>query len=224
MKPIRIIGDVHGSKYQYESIANLFTNANISGSIQVGDMGVGFSQSDHWHESLNTFMTDNNARMIRGNHDNPDMCRGQMVNCIADGFVENNVMYVGGAWSIDRDYRTPGVNWWAAEELSAEQMDQVFGTYCVAKPDVMITHDCPTLAAYHMFVRSGLRTYGGSTLYLTRTGELFQRMFEVHQPKFWFHGHWHHTVERDIDGTHFHCLGEFDWVDFDFANLQYISK
>lgn len=219
MKQARLIGDIHGAFYQYQTCVN-----DAEYSIQLGDFGIGFGQGDQWHESVNDFHQSGNHKFIRGNHDDPEFCRKHMVGYIADGVIENNVMFVGGAWSIDRDFRTPGVDWWRNEELSANQMDQVFATYCVAKPDVMITHDCPTLVAYHMFVRSGLRTYGDSTLYLTRTGELFQRMFEVHQPKFWFHGHWHHTVERDIDGTHFHCLGELDWVDFNFDNLEYVSK
>jgi hypothetical protein len=220
MKKVRLIGDIHGQFNDYKTYAV----EDAEYSIQVGDFGVGFGQSDYWHETVNDFHASGNHRMIRGNHDNPETCRKEMVGWIADGVVENNVMFVGGAWSIDQDYRTPGYDWWRDEELSTTEMDIVFNIYCAAKPEIMITHDCPTLVAYHMFIRSGLRTYGGPKLHLTRTGELLQRMFEAHQPKFWFFGHWHHTKELDLNGTHFHCLGEMDWVDFDFENLEYIKR
>lgn len=221
MKNIRLIGDVHGLAYEYMQVSVL--PDHIDQSIQLGDMGVGMGQSDYWHESLNNHMSSNRAFFIRGNHDNPEICRNDMVNWIVDGVVKNNVMFVGGAWSIDADYRIPGYNWWREEELSESDMQMVFATYCAAEPEIMITHDCPTLAAYHQFIKTGLRTHGSSALYLTRTGELFQRMFEYHQPKFWFHGHWHHSSQLDLNGTHFHCLAEMEFVDFDVANLCYIK-
>lgn len=219
MKKVRLIGDIHGEFNEYKE----FVAKDAEYSIQVGDFGVGFSQGDFWHEIVNDFHASGNHRFIRGNHDNPETCKKEMVGWIKDGVVENNVMFVGGAWSIDQDYRTPGYNWWSGEQLSNQEMDIVFDTYCATKPEVMITHDCPTLVAYHMFIRNGLRTYGGSALHLTRTGELFQRMIESHQPKYWFFGHWHHTKELNLGGTHFHCLGEMEYVDFDLDNLEYIK-
>lgn len=219
---VRLIGDIHGNWYDYQLLTNPEAGS-IERSIQVGDFGIGFGQGEYWHDRVNDFHRENPGhRFIRGNHDNPETCKKEMVGWIKDGLVENNVMYVGGAWSIDQDFRTPGHDWWRDEELSMSEMTQVYDTYCAVKPEVMITHDCPTLIAYYMFIRSGVRTYGGPKLHLTRTGEFFQRMIEAHQPKYWFFGHWHHTKELDCFGTHFHCLGEMDFVDFDFDTLSYV--
>lgn len=218
MTKTRIIGDIHGNWYSYQ----LLTQPISHNSIQVGDFGIGFGQGEYWHDQVNEYQKSGQHRFIRGNHDNPEICKNEMIGCIKDGTVENKAMFIGGAWSIDHAYRTEGFSWWQDEELSIIQLNNMIDVYSITKPDIMITHDCPTLAAYHMFVKSG-KTIGGKSLHLTRTGEALQAMFEIHQPKFHFFGHWHHTASMDIDGTHFQCIGELDFVDFDFENMEYVK-
>lgn len=208
---IRIIGDIHGKKYDYEMIST--QNGSFDKSIQVGDMGVGFGQSDYWHESLNTHMKNNNAFFIRGNHDNPSTCR-EMDNWIIDGTVQDDIMFIGGAWSIDHQWRTEGVDWWADEELSQEELNRVIDVYCTVKPKIVISHDTPLEASYEMFIKSG-RSFNGYEQIETRTGRALQTMFEFHQPKFHFFGHWHDTRLMEIKSTTFICLGECDYADFD---------
>jgi len=206
----RIIGDIHGNWHDYQLLTNPAT-AEIPHSVQVGDFGIGF-HGDYWHDRVNDFHGANTGhRFIRGNHDSPELCRKQMVGWIADGTVENDVMYMGGAWSIDRDFRTPGVDWWQDEELSHRTLNQMIEVYATVKPRVMITHDAPTLASYYMFVRKG--NSFGPTLHLTRTGEALQAMFEIHQPEEWYFGHWHVTTNMTLSGTKFQCLGICDFVD-----------
>ena len=203
----RIIGDIHGKWYDYQ----LITEPIEHRSIQVGDFGIGFN-GDYWEDRVNDFHESGQHRFIRGNHDKPSTCKAAMTGCIADGTVEGDVMFLGGAWSIDWQWRTDGQDWWRDEELSYRELDDMISVYEAAKPRVMITHDCPTLAAYRMFVKDG-NSIGGKTLHLSRTGEALQAMFEIHQPEQWFFGHWHHTRKMTIEGTVFQCLGELDFVD-----------
>lgn len=221
MSKTRIIGDIHGKWYDYHFITSDIEHR----SIQVGDFGIGFN-GPYWEDRVNDFHASGQHRFIRGNHDNPAICKTAQTGYIPDGTVEHygdtTVMMIGGAWSIDWQYRTEGVSWWRDEELTYGELDQLIDVYEKTKPDVMITHDAPTLASYRMFVKSG-KTLAGGTLHLTRTGEALQTMFEIHQPKLHFFGHWHHTLEMDIDGTHFHCLNELDFVDFDFENMEYVK-
>lgn len=214
----RIIGDIHGKWYEYQ----LITENIQHDSIQVGDFGIGFGQGDYWHDRVNDFHRSGQHRFIRGNHDAPEICKNEMVGCIKDGTVENNVMFIGGAWSIDWQYRTEGVSWWRDEELSVREFSELIDVYNVAKPDIVISHDAPTLASYRMFIKSG-KTLGGKTLHLTRTGEALQAMFEIHQPKLWLHGHWHIDTDMVIDGTRFLCLGELSFVDVDFDTCEVLK-
>jgi hypothetical protein len=145
-----------------------------------------------------------------------------MPGYIPDGRVEGHTMFVGGAWSIDHAWRTEGLTWWRDEECSIEQFNQMLDTYAIVRPRVMITHDCPTQAAIDIFQKRGL-LWGGREAKLenTRTASALQAMFEIHQPDFWFFGHWHHTLHQKIHNTHFQCLGELDYIDFDLETLEF---
>ena len=174
-------------------------------------------QSDYWHENVNTFHADGRHRFIRGNHDNPTVCREQMVGCINDGNIEDDVMFIGGAWSIDNPVappgwfrRTAGVDWWFDEECSEQRFERMFEAYTFWRPRVMITHDCPASISYKMFWGSGLLK--GPT-YPNRTSAWFDRFLDAHEPEAWYFGHWHHTLAYKHGATMFQCIGELDYVD-----------
>jgi hypothetical protein len=210
----RLIGDIHGRVYDYRA----HCIADFAGpTVQVGDFGIGFGQGDYWHESVNDFHRDGTHRFIRGNHDNPTVCREEMVGCINDGNIEDDVMFIGGAWSIDNPVappgwyrRTAGVDWWFDEECSDKQFEQFYETYKSVKPRVMITHDCPASISYKMFWGSGFLT--GPT-YPNRTSAWFDRFLEAHQPESWWFGHWHKSMGFKHGPTLFQCIGELDYVD-----------
>lgn len=215
-KLVRLVGDIHGKIYDYRSYA-LVSGVRArhivepAYSVQVGDFGIGFF-SPFWHEKEIEWQKQHpQHRFIRGNHDDPALCK-TMPGYIEDGTVEGDVMFIGGAWSIDHDWRTPGKDWWPNEELSYEELDKLVTKYSEVKPRVMITHDCPTEVAWEMFLSKGLGL-GDNKLIKTRTGEALQAMFDMHKPEFHFFGHWHNTRRANIKGTVFQCLGELDFID-----------
>jgi hypothetical protein len=221
----RLIGDIHGHFYDYQA----YSIADFDGpTIQVGDFGIGFGQGDYWNESVNDFHRDGRHRFIRGNHDNPTVCYDEMVGCINDGNIEDDVMFIGGAWSIDNPVappgwyrRTAGVDWWFDEECSDERFHRMFESYEFHRPKIMITHDCPASVSYKMFW--GSDTVKGPA-YPNRTSTWLDRFLEVHQPEFWFFGHWHKTMYYTQGNTTFVCLGELDTIDIDFSDGDQIYK
>lgn len=217
---LRIVGDIHGKFNEY-SFYNLGVGRTRhmgdpvppENSVQVGDFGIGF-YSPYWHESVRDWMNKYPGhRFIRGNHDDPAMCK-TMPGYIADGTIENDVMYVGGAWSIDREWRTEGKDWWPDEELSIDELNKIFDLYVKHRPRVMITHDCPTHVSYEMFISKGDGLVNTPHIQ-TRTAQAFQAMFEEYQPEEWYFGHWHYTRQMKLYGTKFQCLGELDYVDIE---------
>lgn len=219
MTKTRIVGDIHGLFNDYKT----FSLAGCDTSIQVGDFGIGFSGRSKWYETVENFFQQNPGHhFIRGNHDDPQLCK-QTTGFLDSGFHKDlNVFIVNGAWSIDYSWRTEGKDWWPDEEHSIAELNLLIDSYEKIKPDVMITHDCPTSVALEMFIKPGLAMGGpNSPIYKTRTGEALQTMFDLHSPKFHFCGHWHVSKQQDIFGTHFHCLGELDYVDFDLEKLEY---
>jgi Icc-related predicted phosphoesterase len=207
MNDVCFIGDIHGNFDYYSK----YLIADSKRSIQVGDFGIGFAGA-HWHDKVSDWMIDNpNHQFIRGNHDDPARCK-TMPNYIADGTVQDDMMFIGGAWSIDQAYRTPGVSWWEDEELSIEQFNTLIDVYATVRPNIMVTHDGPMAATDHMFIKSGLAMFSGK-LIPTRTGQALQAMFEIHQPSLWVYGHWHTTARAMIGRTEFVCVGENDVFD-----------
>jgi hypothetical protein len=209
----RLIGDIHGMVNDYKAYA---IDKFEGPTIQIGDFGIGFGQGDYWHESVDDYHTRGGHRFIRGNHDNPGMCK-TMSGWIEDGTVENDVMFIGGAWSIDNPVappgwyrRTAGYNWWFDEECSDEQFEQMFETYKTVKPRVMITHDCPAKVSYPMFWGSG---FIKGPVYPNRTSDWFDMFIDAHEPEAWYFGHWHKTMAHKHGRTMFQCIGELDYLD-----------
>lgn len=202
---LRIIGDVHGKFSRYFAVA-----LPAERSIQVGDFGLGFNFIDDI-KATDWLAANPNHHFIRGNHDDPAVCRNAP-GFITDGKVEGDTMYLGGAWSIDQDLMTVGVDWWPDEELSYTELDAMISQYALVKPRRMITHDCPTAIAWEMFISKG-RSLFGTYQVRTRTGEALQAMWELHKPEEWYFGHWHTTKRATIMGTTFQCLGELDYVE-----------
>lgn len=206
----RFIGDVHGKFRQYKRII-----AGCDRSVQVGDMGVGFLRRDMISgEARPTenppydHMTRGDHRFIRGNHDSPAVCESHS-QWITDGAVEEGVMYIGGALSVDREWRTEGLDWWIDEELSTAELNHLVGVYAETKPRAMITHECPESHAELLMALSGRRKLD----FPSRTRQAFQSMIEIHRPQIWIHGHWHISFDNVLDGTRFVCLAELEFKD-----------
>lgn len=208
----RLIGDIHGEWELYHQTATDAINEGCERTIQVGDFGIGFA-GPYWHDRADEFHWDGTHKFIRGNHDDPARCK-KMAGWIPDGLVENDVMFIGGAWSIDHALRTEGVSWWPDEELSIAEFNTLIDIYAQVKPRVMIAHDAPTDVTYEMFVQTGIALGGHkATKINTRTGQALQAMFDIHQPEEFYFGHWHHSMKYKYGRTMFHCLGIHDYVD-----------
>lgn len=193
------IGDCHGKFNQYTKIIKEHKD-----TIQVGDMGVGFRRFPHGDASSNpphALMARQNARFIRGNHDNPSVARKHSQH-IHDGTVENDMMFVGGAISIDRRYRTEGFDWWPDEQLTDDEFTAIMGVYSVAQPNCMVTHDCP-IGIYPMLHSHHIGDKA-------RTSLALEKMWQIHKPKVWVFGHHHKSMDVVVDGTRFVCLAELE--------------
>lgn len=196
-----LIGDIHGLFHDYKQILKIY---NIKKSLQLGDMGVGFSPE--LVLDLNGIKGDH--KFIRGNHDNPFVCREHPCYAGDYGIIEGDfidgmftkLFFVSGAWSIDKDLRTPDKDWWEEEELSYKDLSAAVNFYFKEKPDIVCTHDCPTSVLFELH----------RTVVPTRTAQAFDSMLLHHQPSYWFFGHHHMSWRKRIDGCMFVCLNELE--------------
>lgn len=216
---LRIFGDTHGWHEWYKQ---QIMAANLVGikTFHVGDFGIGFPRGEKW-DNYWLKDSDNFAEMnsvIGGNHDNPLFTQNSPLFVPRYSF-KNGIFSAHGAFSIDRGWRTEGINWWAKEELTPFEMDEAKELYIQSKPDIVITHDGPLEALRYMFPMQMMNP----DIRPSRTQLFLQDLFEIHRPKYWFFGHWHHTMYiEDIEECNFQCIGERDWVDFDLDNMEIV--
>jgi Calcineurin-like phosphoesterase len=223
---IRFIGDIHGQFGRYETLIEC-----CHGSIQVGDLGVGFLRWPHGGEQSNPpydKMVAGNHRFIRGNHDNPHVCRKHS-QCIKDGTIEGDMMFIGGAQSIDQAYRIEGFNWWPEEELSIKELNELVDKYRKAKPRVMVTHDCPEEVASIVLARMPYEFSPSKIDFKSRTRLAFQEMFSAHSPDFWIFAHYHFAFDHVLrggreKGTRFICVAQDTFTDLDIDDVLAAAK
>lgn len=171
---ITFIGDLHGN---FDGI-QLWEGVNY---IQVGDFGVGFAVIPALPKSF---------QFIRGNHDDPSLCK-QNPHYMGDyGFKKGwGVYYVSGAQSRDWQKRVAGFDKWFDEELNQYLHDDIISSYLESKPKIVVSHDAPTCA-------TGMPNNSATTY-------LLNKMFELWQPEFWVFGHHHKSIRQEINHTKF---------------------
>lgn len=193
---LTVIGDVHG---QYDRYVRMARKRDYT--LQIGDLGFRY-------ECLNDLDPERH-RVLGGNHDNYDKVH-DWPHFLGDYGMATlggvNFFFYRGANSIDRQYRTIGVDWWEQEQLKIDDFMKARELYRETKPDIVITHDCPELVT-PMLLRPG------SHVYQNLTGWGLGELFQTHQPKRWLFGHYHLSWRKVIGDTEFICLDELEPFD-----------
>jgi predicted phosphodiesterase len=217
MSTLRIIGDVHAKFQDYIALTK-----GCDYSIQVGDMGFDYSE-------LRAINQDNH-KFIGGNHDNYDRYYGSPY--VVESTMNKDYgtathggldfFFLRGGFSIDwkqrqKSYLMGGAkSYWDNEELSMEEMEMALWQYQKMKPDVVITHECPRSISQYVGDNKILEMFGyNPQRFTTKTSELLEMMFQSHQPKRWYFGHYHNNWASKINGTRFGCIDELSYVELE---------
>lgn len=198
-----IVGDIHG---KYDAYRKLLRRYRGQPSVQIGDFGIGFPGDG----PLPDFPED--ARFLRGNHDNPAAAYGSRHYLGDFGAVRidgYSVFYLSGARSSDRDLRVEGKDWWPGEELTLDDLDEAVRLYEATKPEIMLSHDGPDVATSEI-MRTKLVHKGRLP---SRTAQALNAMYDAHPPERWIFGHWHTRWRLKIGRTDFRCLPELGWCE-----------
>lgn len=194
---VTLLGDIHGKyKRMHEVIREKDKHEYI---VALGDIGFSFETLDN--------VDPKKFVIVGGNHENYD----KIVNIphyLGDyGYVNNfngiDFFFFRGAYSIDRQYRTIGIDWWEQEQLKIEDFMKARELYRQIKPDVVLTHDCPQ-SLYSYLLPPDAKIYENITSWA------LEELFNIHQPKFWRFGHFHKSWRKVINGTDFRCLNELE--------------
>jgi Icc-related predicted phosphoesterase len=193
---INFIGDLHGHYSWYHKFIRKLPDNEYS--FQIGDFGFSYN-------SITCFPVHKHV-MLPGNHDNYDIIKW-CNNALKLYGLWNTIFYVRGAWSIDRKYRTQGIDWWSEEELDIDTLNSAIDYYKKIKPEYMVTHEAPLSLVDQLVDPSFAKDFGYSeTAIKTKTNQALQTMFEIHQPKVWIFGHYHVARRIQVENTQFICL------------------
>lgn len=201
---IIVAGDIHAD---WEMLNKLLREENPDILLQVGDFGYWPRFKQH---SLDRIENPNNTQIYfcPGNHEDWDaldsfheeeiapnihyMRKGTRLE-LPDG---RNIMFIGGAYSVDKAWRTPGLTWFPQEII----VDNDLKGIDERNIDIVISHTCP-----EEFIMKGLpffdKIHDPSRRHLSL-------VLENARPKEWYFGHWHEPQRGTYKGTKWTALNE----------------
>ena len=190
--PIHVIGDVHGNINAYWKLMN---KHNIINSIQVGDFG--FRKENDWFiENIDS----NKHKICFGNHDYyPYFDKPYSLGNFS--VINDKIMTIRGGYSIDKYSRFLGLDYFHNEELSYFEQCMVYDEYVSVKPDIVISHECPSMLVDNFVEYVDI---------YSSTSKFLNKLLSKHKPKKWIFGHYHKSFNEVIDGVNFICLNELE--------------
>lgn len=205
---IAFLGDVHGNASFLKKACEYAKKTGAERLIQLGDFGLWwpsrFNFTDYAAELARTIIP---IDVIPGNHENYNeiVRRGALrgpdpVEC-SPGFRilprgcklkigETTFLTLGGAFSIDKEFRTENSSWWPQETITNEDVD-----FCLSqgKADVMLSHDTILDVPFlHLMNEFKMDETSKSNR------ELVQKVFEACDAQYLFHGHWHVNYRYEL--------------------------
>jgi hypothetical protein len=193
---LRIVGDVHCQYYRYLEIIK-----DTDYSLQLGDFGFNYDVLQHVDSSKH--------KILLGNHDNYQTA-DQFPHFLGNFGISNIgnfvFFYIRGGHSIDKRWRTEGVDWFREEELNHLQAKELISLYLQVKPEIVCSHDCPLSIAEQLYTFNIQKQNN-------YTESLLQYLFHYHQPKIWYFGHHHINKEIVYKNTLFRCINTLSWID-----------
>lgn len=199
---ILVTGDVHGAFKRLNALINKYKH-RLDLIICCGDFGYWPSHSDG-HMSIKTYGIP--LLWCDGNHEDHwalqdrtsneivkdvfYMPRGSTYN-LKDG---RTIMFIGGADSIDKEYRTLGIDWFPDEVITQKDLMNLPDI----KVDIFITHTCP-LEIHHILARHYEKEKEPSNHALSS-------LWQIYKPDLWIFGHWHYYHEGKIGDTKWYAL------------------
>jgi Icc-related predicted phosphoesterase len=205
---IYILGDLHGDWSELHNIQEHVNEDDIV--IQVGDFGIyerelkyislefpdGFPCKvyvvDGNHEDFNIINTWSKDEPTEFAPNFFYMPRGYVTEIEGELFG-----FLGGAESVDKAWRTLGVDWFAEELVSQEDVDRLVKNLDGRTPDVLITHSPPQFVNAANFPPLRESDWNLPLGWIDESAWKISRAYWAVKPKKMYCGHMHKSVLHD---------------------------
>lgn len=208
MTRILIIGDTHG-KWKLLSEIIYQEHKHIDVVIQVGDFGFfptrrELEDKTYGLQDICTYGLP--LYFVDGNHENHEVLQGLVdtygndvpINIYGDIYYvprgcnftlgNTNFLGIGGAMSIDKDFRTDGVDWFEDEVSCYKKSKDILQS--ITDADVLISHTVPTDVMENL-EDQGFVIFDDKD----STCELLKEAIQLSKVRSIFCGHWHCRLE-----------------------------
>lgn len=217
MTRVLIVGDTHADDTFTANVLKAAKANDVTTVIQLGDFGLTWDRNQlesitAWLKRDK----ENKFYWLDGNHDQHDdidaFMEGSskdvpfnMRDVVIDGKVFPNHMYylprgsvftvgkrtvlaLGGAFSIDKEYRVLGRSYWAQELISDADAERAIAN-APLDVDVMVTHDMPCVVN----IEREMQSLGYKIDTISKGNRLrLSQVVDAVRPQSLYHGHMHH--------------------------------
>lgn len=204
---VLVVGDTHGNlDWMCGVVLPHAQEAGADKIVQVGDFGFvwpGETERGLRELSLALEEAEIDLHFLPGNHEDFDqleLLTSRAEDFSSEGHVQlrPRVFYtgkvsawewagvrcaaVGGATSIDRQWRVPGESWWPQEALTAEE---AVAAKALGQVEVLFAHDAPVQNPFSLIPDPDSLAHR----------QLITDVARVLRPEVWFHGHYHRFAQ-----------------------------
>ncbi|MGC3995178.1 MAG: metallophosphoesterase family protein [Propionicimonas sp.] len=214
-----LAGDMHGNTGAALAVIDHAAALHVDLILQLGDFGF-WRQGQKFLRKVEARLAARGLELwwVDGNHEDFDRLNVLPVGPDGRRRISDHVWHLprgfrwrwgdtvwvaaGGAVSVDRNYRTEGVDWFPQEELTGAEVDRIIAD---GPADMVVAHDAPLGVPFlrrllHQELPAWRRESAWPTGVLMRSDEhqrRVRRLVEGVQAKRVFHGH-HHIAYRDV--------------------------
>lgn len=220
--PVAIFGDWHGDSGWALTAIRSAARKGVRTAIHVGDFGLDWpgAKRGRYEAKLNKYLMNLGITLVvsGGNHDNWDTLEKLLVEDDGLAVMRSNIRVLprggrslieglvvgglGGAFSVDYEYRTEGKDWWPNEEPTRQEAEALIAG---GPLDILITHDAP----------AGVPLEGDFQLTpelsekANKTRGLLREVVDAMAVPHLFCGHWHQRRVHELS----HSNGKVTRVD-----------
>jgi predicted phosphodiesterase len=234
---IAVSGDWHANQHFAKRAIECAKDNGAQLILHVGDFGYTFSRKFMSDVNYALRRAGIPLGFVDGNHENHEL-----LNSLVDAYRDMNggrlgaiawpkapnIFYLprtfrwewsgvrflalGGAHSVDRKWRVPGVEWWPDETISWQEAEQAVKG---GPADVMICHDVPAGVGIP-WIEGNPLGFSESEIYQADCHrQLLREVVEYVEPEYLYAGHYHGRHTTELRSDHFSTTVEILDMDRD---------